>query len=969
MKKALGLLAFIFIQLQHDRLIAQDFSLNDKNISIVYSNEAPALDSITAHLLAEDIQRVTGNQPVVITNIAAAQGNVIVIGNVKSTLVQKFIRQQSSFYESLLNKWECFGLKIIEHPVGNISKAFIIAGSDTRGTAYGVFTISEKIGVSPWYWWADVASKQQNNLSLHQPEYISSTPSVKYRGIFINDEDWGLQPWAAKTFEPETGDIGPKTYAKVFELLLRLKANLIWPAMHPSTKAFFHYPQNIKAAEDYNIVVGSSHAEPMLRNNVDEWHTDTMGDFNYITNKENVYSYWEDRVKEAENINAIYSMGMRGVHDSQMEGVKDARDAVPLLEKIIQDQRGLLEKYNKKDVTAIPQVFTAYKEVLDIYDNGLKIPEDITLVWPDDNYGYIQRLSTREEKQRTGGAGVYYHASYWGRPHDYLWLSSTHPALIREEMMKAYETGADRLWVLNVGDIKPIEYDMQLFLDMAYNALPFKESRYSKLHLNDWVSDIFGPANSKSITDVTWDYYQLAFERRPEFMGWSQVEPITKTTYTTYNHFSYSDEAQQRINRYEELENKVKALRKQFGAREKDAFYQLVYYPVVSASLMNKKFLYSDKAYIYSKQNRISTYYYAGQAAAAYNSIVQETEFFNKQLSGGKWKEMMSMQPRDLPVYQLPVLPLISIQKNDAWNAVPEGYDTIAYKKDGEKKLPAFVAGLQQSYFIDIYLSDSVKLEWAAKPSANWIHLSAQKGMLQPNMQQSSARFWVRADWLKVPAAQTELNGFIDVVADGKIIKIYVTAFKPAVDDFKQYNGFAEASKIISIHALHYQDKVDKSGSKWQLVQNLGFNDSSLMVVISDSTASADTAFIRQHAAQVSYTFYSFSEDIPILSVYTLPTHPLNKNFGMRYAISVDDAPMQVIDFRTIGRSEEWKQNVLRNAAIRNIQLQRLKPGKHTLKIYAIDPGVVLDRMLIKFGNVPQNYGVIAETWKKQTDK
>src|SRR6185437_7741531 len=347
---------------------------------------------------------------------------------------------------------------------------------------------------------------------------------------------FGLRPWASKTYDPELGNIGPRTYAKVFELLLRLKANFIWPAMHPGTKAFYSVAGNKEMAELYDIVIGSSHAEPLLRNNVGEWNQRTMGDFNYLTNKARIDRYWENRVKELDTSEVVFTMGMRGVHDGQMEGVKSANDAVPLLEQILTDQRELLQKYYPGDITTIPQVFTPYKEVLGFYDNGLKVPADITLVWPDDNYGYIQRLSNEAEQKRSGRAGVYYHVSYWGRPHDYLWLSSTHPALIREEMMKAYETGAQRVWVLNVGDIKPAEYDMQLFLDMAYDVTPFKKSSYSKEHLLHWDQRIFG-AYGGAITDILWRYYNLAFDRRPEFMGWSQTEPITNTAYTSYNHF------------------------------------------------------------------------------------------------------------------------------------------------------------------------------------------------------------------------------------------------------------------------------------------------------------------------------------------------------------------------------------------------------------------------------------------------
>ncbi len=402
------------ISVSHKKILFRLVTSSAK-VSIVYDNKSTKLDSIAANLLAEDIERVTSFKPEVIKDIAKAKGNVIVIGNIQSALVQKFISAQSPVHKNLLNKWECFAFKTIDKPSDNISKAFVIAGSDARGTAYGVFTLSEKIGVSPWYWWADVPVKQQKELTITQNDFVSLPPSVKFRGIFINDEDWGLQPWATKTFEPETGDIGPKTYAKVFELLLRLKANMIWPAMHPSTKAFFHYPGNITTAEDYQITIGSSHAEPMLRNNVGEWKVETMGRFNYFTNKETIYKYWEDRIKESRGIDAIYTLGMRGVHDGQMEGIKDLKEAVPVVEKIIQDQRQMLSKHLNKNATAIPQVLTPYKEVLEIYDNGLKVPDDVTLVWPDDNYGYIHRLNNEKEITRKGGAGVYYHASLLGK--------------------------------------------------------------------------------------------------------------------------------------------------------------------------------------------------------------------------------------------------------------------------------------------------------------------------------------------------------------------------------------------------------------------------------------------------------------------------------------------------------------------------------------------------------------------------
>jgi hypothetical protein len=933
-------------------------------VTIVYDKKGPALDSILANLLAEDIERVTSFKPHVITNITNAKGNVIVIGSIELPLIKKMLGTQSGLSKDLTGKWECFGMTVIHKPMPAISKALVIAGSDARGTAYGVFSVSEKIGVSPWYWWADVPAKKQTGLIITQNNYISPAPAVKYRGIFINDEDWGLQPWAAKTFEPETGDIGPKTYAKVFELLLRLKANLIWPAMHPCTKAFFHYPGNVKTAEDYQIVIGSSHAEPMLRNNVDEWNEKTMGHFNYFTNKERIYKYWEDRVKQSQGVNAIYSLGMRGVHDGQMEGITDLKEAVPVVEHIIGEERALLSKYIDSDVTAIPQVLTPYKEVLEIYDNGLKVPDDVTLVWPDDNYGYIHRLNNEKETGRKGGAGVYYHASYWGRPHDYLWLPSTHPSLVREEMMKAYETGASRLWVLNVGDIKPQEYNMQQFLDMAWNPAPFKDSRYTKQHLRNWATSIFGKETAQKIQPVLWEYYQLAFERRPEFMGWSQTEPTTQTNYTEYNHFYFGDEAQQRIDRYNALEAAAGKIRRQINRKHADAFYQLVYYPVVSASWLNKKFLYRDKYYLYSKQNRLSAYMYAQLSKAAYDSIIKETEYFNSQLAGGKWRYMMSMNPRNLPVYQPPVLPAITIDSASIWNLAPEGYVTKDSSLSGDNdlmSLPSFDDLNRQKYFVDIFLSKNETLEWNAITSHRWIRLSESNGVLAAG--QSQKRIWVDIDWDKFTNNE-KAGGSITFTGGGKKMVITLRAVKINKPGLAGFKGFIENNGFISIRAANFTRHTKQGSGQWNVISDLGYTGNVLQAFPLSIAGNArkDPDSIKRCNAVVEYDFFTLASSTPGVTVYALPTHPVNNNFSLRYALSIDEGPLKIVDIKTVGRSEEWKQNVLRNRAERIIHMPFLKAGKHTLKIYAVDPGVILDEIRIDTGGLIKANSTVPET-------
>jgi hypothetical protein len=917
---------------------------------------------IAAGILAGDIKAVTSKEPILLNNIPAGSYPVIIGTLGKSKWIDDLAARALIPVRGIKGKWETFSISLVNNPSKGIKSALVIAGSDPRGTAFGVFELSKIIGVSPWIWWADAAPQHRSELYLSGKQSIVGPPSVKYRGIFINDEDWGLQPWAAKTFEPSTGDIGPKTYAKVFELLLRLKANLLWPAMHPGTKPFFYYPGNKQVAADYAIVIGSSHAEPMLRNNVGEWDKKTMGDFNYLTNKQTILDYWEQRVKETNDIDAVYSLGMRGIHDSGMEGVKDPGDAVPLIERIFSDQRGLLEKYRKKNIDSIPQVFTAYKEVLDIYDNGLKVPQDVTLVWPDDNYGYIQRLSNGQEEKRTGGAGIYYHASYWGRPHDYLWLGTAHPGLIREEMMKAFAMKADRLWVLNAGDIKPLEYTIEFFMDMAFNATPFKDSRYTQQHLLQWAAGLFGKQNAGAIREIMWKYYQLAFERKPEFMGWSQTEPTTQTQYTAYNHFFYSDQAQQRLFRYDSLQQAVARLQQNIAIKDCSAFYQLVTYPVTGASLLNKKFLYRDKASIFGRQHRLSANEYAERSNKAYDDIRSVTAYYNTELASGKWSQIMSMKPRDLPVFQAPVIEKSLEDPSAVWGIAPEGMDTGTLSTTVPlMQLPAFDNLNRQRYFVDIFLSAAVDVDWKAIVSSRWIRLSATSGHLAPVTGSSELRVWIEIDWKKVPADKC-FSGEIIFEGAGKRKVVTISANNFSAAGISR-GSFIEKNGVVSMYAANYTKSISRRSGQWNRLEDLGYTGRSVQSSLRKAEQpSLDTQSVSSLNSHLTYDFYSFTAAVPVVNVFCLPTHPYNKNYSMRYAVSIDGGPVTIVDLRTWGRSEEWKQNVLSNSSVKKITLPLIQADHHVLKIFCIDPGVILDRIVIDLGGLKKGYGVIPET-------
>ncbi|HMU56756.1 MAG TPA: glycosyl hydrolase 115 family protein [Chitinophagaceae bacterium] len=604
------------------------------SVSSIYTDTADAkVVTIAATAFAKDVQLISGKEMQVLHTIPS-KGFTIVAGTIgQSKMIDALIQSKKMDVTTIRNKWECFIIKT----VGN---HLVIAGSDRRGTAFGIFHLSRLMGVSPWVYWADVLPAKRKQLYV-TGSYISKEPSVKYRGIFINDEDWGLFPWAKRNIDTDVQNIGPKTYAKVFELLLRLKANYIWPAMHDSTKAFYYYKQSPKVADDYAIAIGGSHCEPMLRNNVCEWeqtfeeeYKKKPGEWRYDVNKEEIFKYWDDRIKEAVNYESVVTIGMRGVHDGSMPGPKDPGEKVKLLENVITDQRGILENNFGQPAEKLPQIFVPYKEVLSLYRRGMKLPDDITIIWPDENFGYIRQLSTPEEQKRSGGSGIYYHLSYLGGPHDHTWLSSTSPSLISYEMTKAFQFGADRLWVVNVGDIKPAEMETQFFLELAYDIngwTPGKAQQYS-LH---WATQTFGVTSAAAIADIKNEYYRLAQEGKPEFMRMLNYLPAAR---------------EERLAAYSRLYEKTDEVKKQIPAHLQNAFFELIEYPVKGSDLINQKIFYAQMSYEFP----VKAKEYSQKSKAAFDKINELTLHYNTGIENGKWNGMMDYKPRNLAVFGMP---------------------------------------------------------------------------------------------------------------------------------------------------------------------------------------------------------------------------------------------------------------------------------------------------------------------------
>lgn len=600
-----------------------------QTVTIACCNSEKLVVRTSLEMLGRDIRTVLSATTELNDKVGA-----IVVGTVGQS---NLINETGIDLSALKNRKQAFLLTVSQ------DGKLVVAGSDSHGTAYGILEISRLLGVSPWEWWADVTPEKRETFRLSSKFRELQSPSVEYRGIFINDEDWGLMPWGNQTYEPSDvkGEIGPRTNERIFELLLRLRANTYWPAMHECTLPFFLTKGNREMAKKYGIFVGASHCEPMACNAAGEWSRRGKGVYDYVNNSPAVYKFWEDRVKEVAGQEILYTLGMRGVHDGKMQGAKTVEEQKAVLDRVPADQRGLLEKYVNKEVTQVPQVFIPYKEVLDIYHAGLQVPEDVTLMWCDDNYGYIRHFPTAVERARKGGNGVYYHVSYWGRPHDYLWLGTMSPSLIYQQMKLAYDQGIQKMWILNVGDIKPAEYQIELFMDMAWN-LDKVSSEGVTVHLKHWLERELGTSCAKAVLPVMQEHYRLAHIRKPEFMGNTREEE-NNPIYRVVKDLPWSErEINERLNAYDELSETVEKAASKVPVDRQSAYFELVKYPVQAAAQMNRKLLYAQLA----RHDKVDW----EKSDAAYDSIAALTQHYNS-LENGKWNRMMDFKPRKLPVF------------------------------------------------------------------------------------------------------------------------------------------------------------------------------------------------------------------------------------------------------------------------------------------------------------------------------
>lgn len=929
--------------------------------AILYDASDAAVVKRAAELFAADVEAVTGRRPQV-TSATGETGPAVIVGTVGgSALIRRLSEAGKIDTAPLEGAWERYLIQTVANPLPGIRKALVIAGSDRRGAAYGLFTLSELIGVSPWYWWADVPVKKHAALHVDAPPTYSQTPSVRYRGIFLNDEDWGLTPWASQTFEPERGNIGPRTYAKVCELLLRLKANYLAPAMHPVSTSFNQIPENKLVADTFAIVMGSTHCEPLLLNTASEWDTKTMGPWNYDKNKEGINRVLTQRVRENSPYENVYTLALRGLHDGAMSTTLPMHEKVRMLQQALLDQRRILAENIDRPVETVPQAFTPYKEVLEIYSNGLELPDDVTIVWPDDNYGYMKRLSGVREQRRTGRSGVYYHVSYLGVPHSYLWFSTTPPSLMYEELRKAYDTTADRLWLVNCGDLKGSEMQVSLFLDMAWDIGRFTADNVVTYPAR-WLAGIFGEAYYDRLEAMTREHLRLAFPRKPEYMGWGyhwnrfdhNCEQLTDTDFSFTNY----DEAPRRLEAYRKLGARAEALLHEIGDEARPAFYQLVYYPLRGAELMNRMTLGGQRNRWYARQGRAATNAVRDEVQRCYDSLQVITRGYNSLL-GGKWNHMMSMRQNYDGVSAYFNLPHLAT--HDAAGAPRLALQVAGEDVTGARAfhaLPAFDNYLRRTYPVEIYNRGGGTLAWTAHASEPWVVLSKSAGKTA-----DEERITVGIDWEKAPSGNA-VPAQIVFRAGEQSEKVLVSLFNPTAPSRAELRGiYVENNGCVSIPAAGCHRVRENDRIKITAVEDLGIEGPALQ--LGDPTAPLQI-FRSRDVPCAEYDFYAFDAGSVDVYTYVLPTFPLhadrdfrigeNTNTDTKYSVQIDDGALATPSSSHVEYAQVWFESVLRNCAVNKSTLHIDKPGRHTLRIRVGDPGIVLQKIVLDFGGMKRSY-------------
>ena len=882
--------------------------------------------NIAAQMLADDVERVTSARSTIVSATSLKKlphGATVVAGTVgHSRIIDELVRQKAIDVSAVKGKWESYIITTVNRP--GQGQLLVIAGSDRRGTAFGLTSLSEAIGVSPWYWWADVTPQHKKALYVEPVTFVQGEPSVQYRGIFINDERFG--GWA-RWAEMKHGKVGPETYKRVFELLLRLKANYLWPAMHPGTQAFNDNPENARLADDYAIVMGSSHCEQMLRNNEGEWKAvnqrakergeEGLGDFNYITNRQTMQNYWETRIKTNGRYENTYTLGLRGIHDYPMEGANTTAERVALMQQAIDDQRDMLRRNIKKPIEKIPQVLCTYEEVLEAYHNGLKVPEDVTLLWSDDKHGYCRNLCNPEEMKRKGGAGIYYHLSYHGDPASWIWLSPLSTAFLSTELTKAYTYGARKIWVFNVGDIKPAEKEISFVMDLAWDINRWKPSEAHN-YIKYWAAKTFGNEVAQEIADIQAGYYRL--------------QAAGKDAHVWFVNYS-TEQIEQHIAEWRALKAHASELASRIPESLKDAYFELISYPVCGAAMINEYQLLARRSMVRATAgDSIGAMTDANRVKQMFDSLNEWTHHYNEDILDGKWQQFFNWQPyhwfRSEKIEQPLATPELITQVKDSPQArflsVSKSLSSKGsiINSDADAEMPLWIEALTP---IRNFSKEAKDNEFCLVKTENDNFVASVTPINNIWHAPYVGPMWSRVGTIHLKKGENHLR-ITDLKADARIDQIFLGLYPPFVKEAR-----------LRIPASHYQNK--QGGI--QRIEGLGYADGVLIQPF-------DTpSYQLENIKEAPYTEYELDLQTgdATIEIRTLPTLHVYDGRDIRYAVQLGDSAPTIFSIHANDFTAEWRWNVLRGYASRSLPIT--VTGHQRLRIYLLDPGIVLQEILI----------------------
>lgn len=944
---------------------------------------APIVVSSTDHAgvhrvagdLATDIERVTGQRPELLRDTVPRGATPVIVGTLgHSPLIDALVADGTLDVTGIVGAWETSLQQVVHDPLPGVRQALVIAGSDQRGTIFGAYDVSRRIGVSPWHWWDDVPARRSAELHVLPGRHTQGTPAVKYRGLFINDENPALGTWAPRHFGPgkapgHPGGLTSDFYARVFETMLRLKANYLWPAVWG--RAFAEDdPANQTTATEYGVIMGTSHEAPMARG-IEEWNRHAVpavrdadgtivtpghdpyggtGEWSYRRNAEAIRAYWRDGLERMvdEGSESVVTIGMRGNGDVSLPD----GDGIDLMREIIDNERRIIAETTGRDPADTPQVWTLYKEVQRYWDKGLRAPDDVTVVFTDDNWGNLRRLPDPTLAPRAGGYGLYYHFDYVGGGRNYKWVDTVNLANTWEQLSTAYEAGVDRLWVVNVGDLKNEELPTQFFLDYAWDPDAWPVSRLPEWERR-YAAENFGPAHAGEIAEVLNTYGRLQSRRKPELLNrritTAADGTITYDDQQTPFSLEHYGEMARVTDEWRDLAARAERVRRRLPDSHQDAYHQLVGYAVAAT------------ANLYAlRQAEFTNLRYVEQGRAAANDQADLTDrlfavdqsmshYYNTALAGGKWNGFQTQpkigygdverygpnapwqQPeRDnvaLPDEVFPAVRRIEVPPGSEMGVAIDGSARWWPQASSAAVLPEFSRyQTQPGQYLEVFNRGSDPFAYRVEATRPWVVATPARGVVDKQV-----RVEVRVDWRRAPEGISRVP--LRVHGAGRVVEVLAV-----VDNTPGRRGFVEANGYVSMDAAH----ADRVVGDWTRIPGIG----------------RDSDGMRGNSGTLEFEVDLTSGGPVTVWVHVSPRNAVLTD-GLRYAVSFDSAPARTVeviggaDDTTMNR--EWERNTSDNVN-RTATEHVVGPGRHVLTVWAVDPGVVVQKVVVDTGGLEVSY-------------